>query len=252
VNRAYSILTIKRASDDAREITGTASTPTTDTAGDVVEPFGAEFKLPIPLLWQHDSSAPIGHVTHANVTAAGIDFRAKIAKVDKPGKLKDRLDEVWDSITAQLVRGLSIGFQPLDWKGMSNGGMRFMKWAWRELSVVTLPCNTECTIATIKAADQLALRRQPVKVVKLARPVSTAVDLALDSKEATPKGLRTTDAMLARSIGAMAKTTDDCLAQLDERVTRLESGQRKSVIDMDPDEFLAHMAAQRKRLGSSS
>lgn len=41
-------------------ITGTASTPTTDRMGDVVEPMGAKFKTPMPLLWQHESDKPVG------------------------------------------------------------------------------------------------------------------------------------------------------------------------------------------------
>ena len=63
---------------------------------------GAKFKLPMPLLWQHDSEQPIGHVTHAKVTKAGIEIVAKIARIAEPGRLKDRLDEAWQSIKARL------------------------------------------------------------------------------------------------------------------------------------------------------
>jgi phage head maturation protease len=85
---------------------------TADRDGDIVEPKGAEFKLPIPLLWQHDSRQPIGQVFYAKVTSAGIEIKARIAKVAEPGTLKDRLDEAWQSIKAGLVKGLSIGFRP--------------------------------------------------------------------------------------------------------------------------------------------
>ena len=44
----------------------------------MVEPDGAQFKLPMPLLWQHDSEQPIGHVTHAKVGKAGIEIVAKM------------------------------------------------------------------------------------------------------------------------------------------------------------------------------
>ncbi len=40
-------------SDAKRTIRGTATTANVDRAGDVVEPMGVEFKLPLPLLWQH-------------------------------------------------------------------------------------------------------------------------------------------------------------------------------------------------------
>jgi len=59
LNRAYSLLTIKSVDDEQRVITGMATTPATDRSGDIVEPGGAEFKLPIPLLWQHNSREPI-------------------------------------------------------------------------------------------------------------------------------------------------------------------------------------------------
>ena len=53
LNRAYSLLEIKQVDEDARIITGWATTPTADRLNDVVEPMGAQFKLPMPLLWQH-------------------------------------------------------------------------------------------------------------------------------------------------------------------------------------------------------
>lgn len=163
-NRAYSTLKIKAYSEDSRELTGIATTPASDSYKDVVEPEGAEFKLPIPLLWQHNHSAPIGHVTHAKVTAEGIEVKAKLVKVDELGKLKDRLDEAWQSIKAGLVRGLSIGFQALEYSRLDSGGFRFMKWRWIELSAVTIPANAEATITAIKAASEAAFgqhRRKP-------------------------------------------------------------------------------------------
>lgn len=52
-NRAYSILHVRSLQETADHvtITGIASTPTVDRQGDVVEPLGARFKTPMPLLW---------------------------------------------------------------------------------------------------------------------------------------------------------------------------------------------------------
>jgi HK97 family phage prohead protease len=167
MNRAYSILTVKSMDDAKREITGIATTPTTDRTGDIVEPKGAEFKLPIPLLWQHDSSQPIGHVTAAKVTATGIEVSAKLAMIDEPGALKDRLDEAWQSIKSGLVRGLSIGFKPLEEARIGDTyAYRYLKWMWLELSAVTIPANADCSILAIKSAD-LALRASVRPVVRL-------------------------------------------------------------------------------------
>lgn len=57
-------------------VEGVASTPTADRMGDVVEPMGAKFQTPMPLLWQHEHDKPVGHVTFAKPTKAGIPFKA--------------------------------------------------------------------------------------------------------------------------------------------------------------------------------
>lgn len=156
VERAYSILEIKavKETDDQRIIEGVATTPSVDRMGDIVDPLGAEFKLPLPLLWQHNHDEPIGHVEYAKATKTGIPFRAKIAKVSEPGRLKDRLDEAWQSIKVGLVRAVSIGFRNIEHSVMENGGWKFIRWEMLELSAVTIPANAEATINTIKSFDR--------------------------------------------------------------------------------------------------
>lgn len=163
LQRAYSVLSLKSASESedgkTRKLSGIASTPSTDRMGDIVEPKGAEFKLPLPLLWQHDSRQPIGWVTSAKVTGAGIEIAAEIATVQEDGALKSRIDEAWQSIKLGLVKGLSIGFQALETAAIEGTwGVRFIKWAWLELSAVTIPANAEASITSVKAADLAAIR----------------------------------------------------------------------------------------------
>lgn len=158
LHRAYSVLNVKAVDDDGRTITGIATTPETDRMGDVVEPKGAEFKLPLPLLWQHQSDKPVGHVTSAKVTKTGIEVTAQIARLDEPGPLKDLLDMAWQSVKARLVRGLSIGFQSKESARIDGTfGLRFSKWEWLELSLVTIPANAEATIQTVKSLDRVVL-----------------------------------------------------------------------------------------------
>ena len=90
MDRAYSILDIKSVKEDERIIKGIASTPSTDRMGDIVESEGAKFKLPMPLLWQHNSREPVGWVTAAKPTKNGIPFEARFAKIDEPGELSRR------------------------------------------------------------------------------------------------------------------------------------------------------------------
>ena len=170
MQRAYSAIEIKAISDNSggrRLFEGVASTPSTDLAGDIVEPSGAKFKLPIPLLWQHDAKQPIGWVTAASVTSKGIEITGEVADSPEPGTLKDRLLEAWQSMKTKLVRGLSIGFEPLAQVPINGtGGMRFTSWNWLELSAVTIPCNYEATIQVIKAFDSDRVSAERMATIK--------------------------------------------------------------------------------------
>lgn len=155
-NRAYSLMQVKAVNEDSREITGIASTPEPDRYGDIVDPAGVKFTLPLPLLWQHWHDEPIGQVTEAKVTDTGIEIKAKLVKpgADMPSQLVARLDEAWASIKTGLVRGLSIGFKPIEYSFIDDGGIRFISWEWYELSAVTVPANGDCSIQSVKSIDR--------------------------------------------------------------------------------------------------
>lgn len=152
-NRAYSVLEIKSAVDDARTLEGIATTPTTDRMGDIVETSGIQFKLPIPLLYQHNAKQPIGTVTSAKVGKDGISIKAQIA----PAGIAPFIDEAWALIKAGLVRGFSIGFRTLEEAfNKETGGFRILKSELLELSAVTIPANAEASILTVKSFDSEA------------------------------------------------------------------------------------------------
>jgi len=152
-SRAYSVLHVKALDESARVIEGIASTPTPDRMGDIVNPLGAKFALPLPLLWQHNHDQPIGHVIEATATKEGIRFKAQLAQTDEPGALKDLLDFAWQSIKMKLVAAVSIGFRPMKYAFLSDGGIEYDEWDWFELSAVTIPAQAEATITAIKSID---------------------------------------------------------------------------------------------------
>lgn len=204
MNRAYSLLDIKSIDEEQRVLTGIASTPTTDRMGDVVEPRGAEFKLPIPLLWQHRSAEPIGEVFAAKVTNSGIEIKARITKIEEPGSLKDRLDEAWQSVKYKLVRGLSIGFDPIESARIEGTfGFKFIKWAWLELSAVTIPANVEATILTAKSHD-------------IGCPAASGTVDAEPARQPTPGASGTSGAVFYRRQDkkTMVKTTGEQITDL--------------------------------------
>ena len=201
MDHAYTSLQIKSVQDTGgkRIFTGVATTPTTDRAGDIVEPKGAVVSLPIPLLWQHNANDPIGWVTAATVKDTGIEIVGEVATIYEPGTLKDRLDQAWQMIKGKLVQGLSIGFNSLESTRIENtGSYRYLKWRWLELSAVTIPANGDCSINAIKSADR-AIRRALSATASTSRgnnmaktallSVSSNFELTLDLDGSKPVGL---------------------------------------------------------------
>jgi HK97 family phage prohead protease len=161
--RAYSTFEFKAAAGGSgkRMFTGIASTISTDTDGDIVEPRGMEIKIPTPLLWQHKSGEPIGWVRAARVSDKGIEVDCEVAEInesDSP-ELKAEIDKRWTQLKTGLVRGLSIGFNALEAARIEGTyGYRYLKTKLLELSTVTIAANQDCSLTAIKSAD-VAMRR---------------------------------------------------------------------------------------------
>ncbi len=150
MNRAYSIFEVKAVDEEKRTIEGIATTPSPDRMDDVVVPEGIEFKLPLPLLNQHNEKEPIGNVIEAKVTKNGIRVKAQLP----PAGMLDYVDKAWTQIKLGLVRGFSIGFRSLEHSfNDDTGGFNFLRTEWMELSAVTIPANAEANILTVKTAD---------------------------------------------------------------------------------------------------
>lgn len=147
--RTFASLEIKAVDDDKRIIEGWASTAEPDRVGDILDPKGAEFQLPVPLLWQHRQDQPIGEVIEAKVSTEGIRIKAQIAKAG----VAEHIDLAWSMIRERLVKGLSVGWRPTEPPKVSDGYFLFAKWLWLELSAVTVPANQGATILAVKSLD---------------------------------------------------------------------------------------------------
>lgn len=148
-------LVIKAIDDEKRIIRGMATTPEPDRVGDVVEPLGCQFKNPLPFLWMHMHSMPIGTVTLGKPTKDGVPFEAHLPLTDgMPSQMAARIEEAWASIKSGLVRFVSIGFRPLEYSVIEEtGGYRFTKTDIFELSAVVVPAQPNATISQVKAFD---------------------------------------------------------------------------------------------------
>ena len=181
MNRAFSMLDIKGLDEDQRVISGMASTPEVDRVGDIVDPMGAKFAPEISLLWQHKHDSPVGIAEFGKPTKNGIPFKAMIARIEEEGPLKTLVDMAWQAVKAKLVRGVSIGFRPIKYDIMSEGGLRFTQTEIYELSLVTIPANASATIQTIKAMSGYRNERGGIplidRVPEVARDMNGAIQL---------------------------------------------------------------------------
>lgn len=151
MNRAFVALEIKALDDDERLIEGWATTPEVDRVGDIVLPKGAEYKLPIPFLLDHDHSQVVGEVDRVEVSDKGIKFFAHIKKIAEEGDAKALCDKAWSFIKNGLRKAVSIGFRPLDFDVLPSGGLKFTSWEWYELSAVGIPAQPGAAITGLKS-----------------------------------------------------------------------------------------------------
>ncbi|WP_151676111.1 HK97 family phage prohead protease [Acinetobacter soli] len=167
LHKSFGSFEIKAVDEEKRTFKGVASTPNQDRSKDIMIPKGAKFNLPMPMLFHHDMRQPIGHVTEAKVTEKGIEVTLHIPEIKEQGRLKDRVDEAYQSLKYDLVKGLSVGFIP-NWdqaEMVKGGGIQFNEWEWYELSLVTIPDNRDSGTDFKKAFEEhkAALGNTPQK-----------------------------------------------------------------------------------------
>lgn len=139
-HKSFTYLTVKAGDASDMTITGTASTAGLDRDGDVVEPTGADYDLPLPLLLHHDHRRVIGRVYSANVTPKGIKIKGKLTEGVKEA------EQAWRLIQDQALNALSIGFKPIKAKPNEAGGFNITAWEWLELSIVAVGANRQARI----------------------------------------------------------------------------------------------------------
>lgn len=164
--RAYSAFEVKALDSDRRTFKGWATTPAVDRVGDTIDPMGATFKNPMPLLHQHRHDAPIGIVKFSKPTPKGIEFEAEIPRIDEPGPLKDRVDTAWGEIQYGLVRAVSIGFRPIKYAYKEDGGIEFQEVEIYELSSVSVPALPDAVITQIKSMAGGVLPADVIRQIK--------------------------------------------------------------------------------------
>ena len=119
--------------EGSRRLRGVASTPLLDRQNEVVVPAGAQFTLPVPLLWAHRHPEILGVVDRIEARADGLHIEAMLANSAKA-------DEALELIN---MGGLSysIGFMPLKSVPMPGGGLKHTLYELVEISLVAVPAG---------------------------------------------------------------------------------------------------------------
>lgn len=245
-HRAYSLFEIKAVDDTSGILEGIASTPTPDRMGDIVEPKGAQFKLPLPFLWQHNAREPLGHVISAKVTEAGIWIKAQISLGVLP-----EIDRAWTLIKAGLVRGLSIGFRATEEPDPIKGtwGVKFTKWEWLELSAVTIPANSEATIQAIKSIDAELLSRAvsgpKAKQVRIVPPLPAVAGVSQPQQGATTVNIKEQISGFEAKRAANSAAMQKLMADAEGATLTPEQQQEFDAYASENDEIDSHLKRLR-------
>jgi len=146
-----------KALSDTGDFEGYASTWTEDLVGDRIQRGAFKRTLqhwqdkgrPIPVMWQHDPTQPIGVTTSATEDDRGLHVQGRLLM----GISKAR--EAYEAANANVLGGLSIGFSiPKDGATFEDDGTRLIREARLfEYSLVTWPANEAAVLTGLKAVD---------------------------------------------------------------------------------------------------
>ena len=136
-----------------RQILVVASDPTLDRTQDVMNPAGCvldNYRQNPIVLASHDPTQPIGNavVTIANGRVeALIDFAA--------AGISAKADEYCGLCKTGVIRAVSVGFDPIDFKPNKAGGYDYEKWELMEISPVAVPANPSARIIARAAPEPM-------------------------------------------------------------------------------------------------
>jgi HK97 family phage major capsid protein len=155
----YAPLTLKLlepAATGQRRISGIASTKTRDRQGDIIESLGMSFTNPVTLLVGHDQGKPVGKAW-LSARPESITFEATLHDPNKlpPGPLRSEIEQAYAACREGIYTAVSIAIasaraiiEPL-----REGGLHFKSGEIVELSLVTVPANSEAGIHSVKSLD---------------------------------------------------------------------------------------------------
>ena len=118
--------------------------------GDSLEAFAAGVfsdvdPASVVLLWQHDTTAPIGRMTGLSETETGAFGTFHLADTERSREARSLIDD-------GIVRGLSVGFEPGETKTI-RGVKTHTRARLRETSLVTFPAYPSAGVVAVRKGD---------------------------------------------------------------------------------------------------
>ena len=147
----HAFIETKINADDGGAISGLAwKFGVPDRMGDMIEPGAFKTaKMPLPVLFGHDMSDPVGAWETAVEKSDGLHLTGRLLVDDVA-----RAREVRALVTAGAVRGLSIGFIIKQAAARPGGGRTIKALELLECSLVTIPMHADAKVVSAKSAVQ--------------------------------------------------------------------------------------------------
>lgn len=134
----------KAAGLGPRQILGIISTENPDRMGDIVVAAGGDLKAyrrNNVVLGDHDRCVAIGN---AEVEIKNNRVEALITFA--PEGASEAADTYCSLVKSGVIKGLSIGFLPIEQEPLKGGGYKIKRWELLEISCCSIPANSEAVV----------------------------------------------------------------------------------------------------------
>ena len=167
-----------------REIGVIAATDQLARDGHILEPDGIDLsnyrKYPV-VLFSHEPEQPVGACTAIGVENGSLAARIEFA----PAGISHIADEICSLVKAGVLRGISIGFQPLECEPLDPkepwGGQRFITSELYEMSIVAVGADTDALVVS------RAFSPRQMRAVRALRPLNRSAVEGVLSRISVPR-----------------------------------------------------------------
>ena len=167
-------------------------------------------------LWSHDSRSPIGTWRDVNVANGALRGRLVLA----PHGSTKLVDELRALLAANVVRGVSVGFKPVESKPRTNGGTHYLRQTLVEASLCAVPANPSALLT----AKALGISKDTIQKIFKPTETSSNAQRIRDFR----RTIRKLKDRIAREANAKSR------ASMVRALKHLEDAEREMCASLDP------------------